>query len=436
MLAYQLRLALKSLRRNPILSSLLVGGIALGIAVSMVFVTARYRLAGNPIPHKSEVLHHVQMDSWNPETAWDDDDPTEPPNQLTFTEAMAVKGSEIPTLSTISFKASLTIHPDVEGMRPYREVVRMTYGEFFPMFDVPFQYGGGWDQGADRAPEAVIVIDGETNQKLFGGGDSVGKHLRVEDREFRVVGVMEPWRPMPKFYDTNNNEFEGAEHFYVPFQFVREFEVYSSGNTSGWKASGPTFEDWLASENIWIQGWVQLDSQDQKEAFQSWITAYITEQKKLGRFARPANYRLRNVMEWLKFEKVVPEEVNALVLISLLFLLVCSVNLIGILLGKFLARAPEIGVRRALGASRAQIFLQHLIECELIGVIGGIAGLGLTVLGIRWIDSLFEQQFNFPLDWVLFGIALALASMASIVAGLYPAWRICRIEPAIHLKTQ
>ncbi len=436
MLAYQLRLALKSLRRNPVLSALLVGGIALGIAVSMVFVTARYRLAGNPIPHKSHSLHHVQMDSWNPEAAWDDDDPTEPPNQLTYMDAMAVKASGIPTLSTVSFKASLTIHPDVKGMRPYREIVRMTYGEFFPMFDVPFKYGGGWDKGADQAPEPMIVIDEETNQKLFGGRDSVGEQLRIEEREFRVVGVTEPWKPMPKFYDTNNNSFEGAEHFFMPFQFLREFEVYSSGNTSGWKASGPTFEDWLASENIWIQGWVQLDSQEQKSSFESWIVAYITEQKKLGRFGRPLGYRLRSVMEWLKFQKVVPQEVNALVIISLLFLLVCSVNLIGILLGKFLARAPEIGVRRALGASRGQIFLQHLIECELIGVIGGILGLGLTVLGIRWIDSLFEQQFNFLIDWVLFGIALALASAASIVAGLYPAWRICRIEPAIHLKTQ
>jgi putative ABC transport system permease protein len=123
-------------------------------------------------------------------------------------------------------------------------------------------------------------------------------------------------------------------------------------------------------------------------------------------------------------------------LISLLFLLVCSVNLIGILLGKFVARAPEIGVRRALGASRAQIFLQHIIECELIGVIGGVLGLGLTVLGLRWVDSLFTMKFGFAIDWSMFAVALVLASLASVIAGIYPAWRICRIEPAVHLKTQ
>ncbi len=436
MLVYQLRLALKSLRRNPILSSLLASGIALGIAVSMVFVTARYRIAGNPIPQNSDRLFHVQLDGWNPEVPWDDEDPNEPPNQLTYTDAVAVKGSGIPTYSTVSFKASLTVHPQVEGLRPYRETVRMTYSDFFPMFDVPFQHGGGWDDATDQGPDPVIVLGEEANQKLFGGRNSVGEHLRIEDREFRVVGVMAPWRPLPKFYDTNNDEFEEPEHAFMPFQYVREFEVYTSGNSSGWKASGPNFSDWLASENVWVQGWVQLDDTEQKAAFEGWIAAYITEQKKLGRFGRPLNYKLRNVMEWLEFEEVVGGEVNALTLISLLFLLVCSVNLVGILLGKFLARAPEIGVRRALGASRGQIFLQHVIECELIGVIGGVLGLGLTILGLRWIDTLFSREFDFQLDWVLFGVAIVLASVAAMVAGAYPAWRICRIEPAVHLKTQ
>lgn len=436
MLLYQLRLALKSLRRNPVLTTLLVGGIALGIAVSMVFITARYRLASNPIPGKSERLFHVQMDSWSPETPWDDDDPGEPPNQLTYTDAMAVRNSGVAAYSTISFKADLTVLPSRDGQRPYRESIRMTYGDFFTMFDVPFRYGGGWDAAADQAPEPVVVIDAETNEKLFGGRDSVGEQVRIEDREFRVVGVMNPWSPLPKFYDTNNNVFGTAEKIYMPFQFVREFEVYSSGNTSGWKAAGPTFQDWLNSENIWIQGWVQLDTAGQKEAFEGWITAYIGEQKKLGRFGRPLNYKLRSVMEWLQFQKVVPDEVDALTLISLLFLLVCSVNLIGILLGKFVARAPEIGVRRALGASRAQIFLQHIIECELIGVIGGVLGLGLTVLGLRWVDSLFTMKFGFAIDWSMFAVALVLASLASVIAGIYPAWRICRIEPAVHLKTQ
>ena len=264
----------------------------------------------------------------------------------------------------------------------------------------------------------------------------MGRTLRIEDTDFRIVGVMAHWRPMPKFYDTHNDPTSGPEHIYIPFTYEATMQVYSNGNTSNWKPVTGGFEAYLQSETIWIQAWVQLDDAKQKAAFMDYLAAYVMEQKKLGRFGRPLNNRLRDVMEWLRFERVVPDEVVALVLISLLFLLVCSVNLIGILLGKFLARAPEVGVRRALGASRRQIFLHHLVECEVIGIAGGIAGLGLTVLGIRWVESLFTQSFEFSIDWTLFAVALGLASVAAMISGAYPAWRICRIEPAVHLKAQ
>ena len=123
-------------------------------------------------------------------------------------------------------------------------------------------------------------------------------------------------------------------------------------------------------------------------------------------------------------------------IIALLVLLVCSVNLIGILRGKFLARAPEIGVRRALGASRRWVFVQHLIECEMIGVVGGLIGLVLSVGGLELIDRLFDSQLNFRLDLNMFFLALVLALVSAMVAGVYPAWRICRIQPGAYLKTQ
>jgi putative ABC transport system permease protein len=141
-------------------------------------------------------------------------------------------------------------------------------------------------------------------------------------------------------------------------------------------------------------------------------------------------------MAWLVYSEVAPEEARAMLIIALLFLLICSVNLIGILLGKFLARAPEIGVRRALGASRRWVFLQHLLECEIIGVLGCVLGLVLTQLGIGLIRRLFEFELSSWMDPALLGIALVLALVSALIAGIYPAWTICRIPPAAFLKTQ
>jgi putative ABC transport system permease protein len=141
-------------------------------------------------------------------------------------------------------------------------------------------------------------------------------------------------------------------------------------------------------------------------------------------------------MEWLEREEVTPDQAKVMLIIGALFLIVCSVNLIGILLGKFLARAPEVGVRRALGASRGSVFMQHIVECELIGAIGGVIGLGLSMVVLRVINRWFNNQFEFQLDLTMVLAATLLALAAGFIAGVYPSWRICRVAPATYLKIQ
>ncbi len=436
MFAYQLRLAWNSLLRNPVLSLLIVGGIALGIAVSMTFVTAYYHVAGDPIPRKSHRLFYVQLDFWNPDRPWDDDDPTEPPNQLTYRDALAIHASRIPTLETAMYKTYLTIHPERAAERPFREETRMCHRDFFAMFDVPFRFGGPWSAEADAGPQQVVVLGDQINRRLFGGENSVGRKLRIEDREFEIAGVLRPWRPVPKFYDTHNGVFNSAEEIFLPFLMGPAMEMRTSGNTSSWSNRGAGFQDLLDSEAIWLQYWVQLDDGRQRDEYRAFLDGYAREQLASGRPSRPQNVKLRDVNAWLEYVEVVSDEATAMLINSLLFLLVCSVNLIGILLGKFLARAPEVGVRRALGASRRWVFFQHLLECELIGVIGCALGLGLTVFGLDLLDRLFDGRFNFRIDVPMLLVALAMALVSALIAGLYPAWRICRIQPGLHLKTQ
>jgi putative ABC transport system permease protein len=437
MFLYQVRIAWKSLLRNPVLSSLLVVGIAMGIAVASVFVTAYYIFSGDPIPQKSDKLYFVQLDAWNPVEPWDEDHPEHAPEQLTYMDTRGLMESDIPTLQSPMFQADMTVQPDTESEKPYREVARLCSGDFFTMFDVPFLYGGPWGPSADESSEPVVVIDAETNRRLFGGEDSVGRTLRMSNHVFTVVGVLDEWRPDVKFYDPTQGAFEDPEKIFIPFNNVEALRLRTSGNTSGWKFyPGNELEDFWASESTWLQYWVQLDNREQRDAYLSFLDAYALQQKELGRFARPLNNHVLSVMEFLDYEDVVPESSKTMLVIALLFLLVSSVNLIGILLGKFLSRAPEIGVRRALGASRLSVFVQHIVECELIGVIGGVLGLGLSLIALRVINRMFEDQTPFTLDFNMVAAALFLSLVAGLVAGVYPAWRICRVAPASYLKLQ
>jgi len=145
-------------------------------------------------------------------------------------------------------------------------------------------------------------------------------------------------------------------------------------------------------------------------------------------------------MEWLEVREVVPPASIALVIISLLFLTVCCLNLMGLLLGKFLSKAGVLGVHRALGASKASVFLQRLLECELVGVIGGIFGVALAALALRLLHNVIPSFIMpgdlFRVDAFSLVVALGLALVAGLVSGLYPAWRACRIAPAMQLKLQ
>ncbi len=437
MFSYQLRIAWLSLRRNPVLSSLLIGGIALGIAIATAFLSAFHVMSQDPIPSKSDRLFHVQMDSWAPDSSYSDERPEDPPTQLTYRDALAATSSEIPTYQSPMVKAHLTIHPANAEQRPFRAFTRVCASDFFHMFNVPFLYGAPWDRLADDEALTVIVLDYATNLRLFGGADSVGESVQVEDRSFAIVGVLAPWEPSTKFYDISHGAFGRPESMFIPFSLIEPMTIKTAGNTVSWTSPvGNSFEDFLSSESLWIQTWVQLDDPVQRNAYQSYLDAYTDEQRSLGRFGKPNNNRLRTVSEWLENQEVVPGEARAMLVISLLFLVVCSVNLIGILLGKFMARAPEVGVRRALGASRFSVFMQHVIECELIGVLGGAAGIGLSTLVLRvinrWMVGAGLDGYSLSLDMIVIGFALAL--VAGLIAGLYPSWRVCRVQPAFYLK--
>jgi len=440
MFRYYLKLGFLSIRANPLLSTLMVAAIAIGIGACMTIVTVRHVMSGNPIEHKNDVLYHVQVDNWNPDDAYQD--PDLPPEQMTYMDARALHDAGRAFRQTTSFMSARVIQPEGEDARPFQQESRATTADFFPMFDVPFLYGAGWDRSADETEERVIVIGRELNEKLFGGEDSVGRTLRLNDETYRVTGVMDTWNPVPKFYDLNNNPYDEPAQLFFPFSVAVAGSFDNTGNTSCWKPveEGAGREGFLASECIWIQMWVELQSPDEKQAYMSFLDAYVEEQKLLGRFPRPLNNRLNNPAEWMEDRDVVDDDVNVLLGMAVLFLVVCLLNTIGLLLAKATRRARDTSLRRALGASRAELFRQHIIEAGMIGVAGGLLGIAMTWLGLRGIENVFIEydfiEHLVRMDWSMVMLAVVLAILSALCAALYPTWRTCNITPATQLRLQ
>ena len=119
-------------------------------------------------------------------------------------------------------------------------------------------------------------------------------------------------------------------------------------------------------------------------------------------------------------------------LITGISLLVAGIGIANIMLVSLNERIKEIGIRKALGARRSDIFMQFLIEAILISILGGLVGI---VLGLSFgnIVALFlEQDPVIPFDWVFYSIQIC-ASMG-IIFGLYPAIRASRLNPIDSMR--
>jgi len=439
MLRYYLKLGLLSIKANWALSTLMVSAIAIGIGACMTIVTVRHVMADNPIEHKNEQLFHVQLDNWNPNDPYDE--PNEPPEQVTYLDSTALLEAGRAHRQVISFKSDRVVQPEGDGVLPFQEEVRATSADFFAMFDVPFKYGSGWDAAADRAEERVAVLSEAMNDQLFGGEDSTGRMLMMNNEPFRIVGVLDDWHPVPTYYDLNNNPYAGPEEIYTPFSLAVTGEWGSSGNNSCWKPPEEGgYEGYLASECIWIQMWVELLTPTEKAAYAQFLDDYVMEQKQLGRFPRDLNNRLSTPAEWLVNREVVDDTVAVLLSLSVLFLVVCLLNTIGLLLAKVIRRGSDISLRRALGASKSDLFTQYIVEAGLIGVAGGLAGIAMTWLGLRGIENVFSDydfiEFLVTMDLQMIGLAVALAIVSALGAALYPTWRACSVSPASTLRIQ
>lgn len=436
MFAYYLRLGLHSLRRNPLLTSLMVIAIGFGVAASMTTYAVLRATSNNPIPQKSSQLFVPQIDNYGPAEAAENGG--EPPDLMSYTDAMALMQAHRAKRQTALYPIGVSIVPADASRLPMQETSYATYADIFAMFDIPFLYGAGWSAEEDQAHASVAVISRALNDKLFQGANSVGRQIVVDNYSYRIVGVMDDWNPHPLFYDVRSNgAFADATQLFIPFTRAVDLKIATNGANLCATTSDQGWDAWLHSECVWIDYWVELPDKVSLSAYGDYLRGYAAEQQHAGRFQWPPNIRLRNVRDWLDYQHVVPPESKISLLVSVGFLLICLVNTVGLLLAKFMRRAPEIGVRRALGASRSAIYTQFLVEAGTVGLAGGLLGILMTGVGMLGIGLVFDPQIArlATLDTSLMGLTLGVAVLATVLAAFYPTWRAAQVQPAWQLKS-
>ncbi|MEO5831136.1 MAG: ABC transporter permease [Rhodanobacter sp.] len=431
MLAYYLDLALRSLKRNRVLTTLMVLALALGIGACITTLTVLRLLSGDPQPQKSERLFYPQIDP-RPLAGYVAGE-TRPADTLTYIDAMNLLHARKAERQVVTALTHARISPQHVGQRPFFSDGVMTTADFFPMFEVPFQYGSGWSAADESRRARVAVIAGFLNDKLFDGGNSVGKVIQVNEHDYRIIGVLKPWSPQPRFYAhmLGGQNYGHGDAVFLPLLSARADGMNNESNNCYAAGDVSKLE---TAPCMWLGLWVELHQASDATAYQGFLSSYVQQQIALGRMHRP-EVALPSLMPWLRSMQIVPDDVRLQAALAFGFLLICVVNTVGLLLAKCLRRSREIGVRRALGASRAAIFAQFMVEAAMVGLAGGVLGLVFAELGLWAIRHQPAQYASLAqLDLSMFFANFLVALLASVVAGILPAWRACAVAPAPQLK--
>jgi putative ABC transport system permease protein len=260
----------------------------------------------------------------------------------------------------------------------------------------------------------VATINESTAKKLYPGAAAVGQKLQAGGQQFEVIGVVEDamhinaladiWVPVTTFPSTDYRE-----------QFHGEFAVLLMGKSP---ADLPAIQREVAE----VAKTIQFDDPQ-------FSVAYLWADSKLDLVARGL----------LNNEQRADSGANRLLagvaVLMLLFMLLPALNLVNLNTGRILERSSEIGVRKAFGATSAQLVWQLVLENVLLCLAGGAIGLLCAQGALWWLQSLdLIPYLKVSINLAVFGYGLLITLVFGLLSGIIPAWKMSRLDPVSALK--
>ncbi|TMP33646.1 ABC transporter permease [Pseudoalteromonas rubra] len=447
------QLAWRGLKQKRKLTLLMVINLAIGITLLLTMGTIVTRSGHSPIDERADRIYHVSLNFMDPD--YENRSPFSVP-PLTYQDAQSLYADWANHNSvrlSLNYTTSFVIDLPDRSVRPVTAEASAADARYFDLLQVPFIYGEPWR--ADMDNTAVIVLDKKANDLLFGGENSIGQQVVINNRQLEVVGVMDMSAYLRRF---QNMRFRGRvnDMAVIPLGYAHANNIARTGympcrtkdEVLRSRYRRDDVQGLKGAECGYLHAWAEFDSQNLEQNHAEltlWLRNYAEQQVTQGRFghAEPfylsklatLNDRMSDNLYWeqiyLKF--------------AYLLFAICLINTIGILLAKNQSRAKLVSLYRALGANKLYILKIQLLELSMLSGAAIALGLLLAQFGLVAMFHLALYQADYLADAeqvrrmysmdIPFALQAAMGIFIAIfTAGLYPIIKASHTAPAAQLR--
>ena len=401
------RMALDTLRANKLRSSLTILGVSVGV-VTVIFMVSIIQGLNRAFADQIESLgsNTIFVSKFEPSFGRPPGPEEIHRKDLTMDDAEALR-REAPSIAgvspvhrmiaaTVRYQDKQTDTPILFGVTPYYEFVQSQYvasGRFIGDIDVQ-----------DRSNVCVLGVD--VMRALFPYENALEKEIRINGNPYRVIGVMEPL-----------GNFFGQSRDNSIFMPISTFDKY--------------YPDRPFPEVMFFII-VRPQSRAVVKSAMDEITDILRRRRRVPPNT-PNNFGISSQDSLLDvYNQLTGATALVLTAISFVALMIGGIGVMNIMLVSVTERTKEIGIRKAVGATKFDILSQFLIEAVVLTAIGGFAGLIVGEVASLLMNRYSPLPAFVPMWAIAMGIGISAA--VGIIFGLWPAWKAARLDPIEALR--
>ena len=397
-------MAIDAIRKNKLRSSLTLLGISIGVFSVIGVMTAIRTLESSIAAGLNVFATNTFVIQKYPEISFGDDRKIAKRKNIDFSQYQKFKSrSNLPILVSVLEATSVrNVRYKDKIVKNYVDLIGGDKGTI-RFYNTYLSDGRNFIEDDIHFGRNVCVLGMDVVDRLFPFEDPISKKIKIDGLDYFVIGITE--RQGEAFGQSKDNFIAIPISTYLE-RFSDKWTTLSIHVES---SSEDTFEK-TKDEAVGLMRSIRKVKPEEDNDFE-----VVTNTEMIEQFS--------GFTSGVKLFALC---------VSVIALVVAGIGIMNIMLVSVTERIKEIGIRKAIGATKKDILTQFLMEAVFLSEFGGIVGILMGIAGGNMVAFIFNIPAVIPIDWAIIG--LAVCSVIGIGFGIYPAWRAAQLDPIESLR--